>query len=202
MHDNDLSHNDCATSVTGTQSLLEQMYQIINEKILVEEPFFWGHEPIIRDTLTGRLRLILNRSRTFGLWGSVWGLLCWDRFDQVACTADGTYLPAKGAQPGRETGNGSAYRANGERAHLSHLLIRLVERQREQAREQDLVEAILGIGLLQWHQDAHAVGGKTLLFHHRWLAVRSMGEEGGRALGKIENEFLFGRKQTFEGQVY
>jgi hypothetical protein len=53
-HDNDLSYDDCATSVTGTQSLLEQMYQIIHEKIPVEEPFFWRDAPIIRDTLTGR----------------------------------------------------------------------------------------------------------------------------------------------------
>ncbi len=40
--------------------MLEQMYQISNEKFPVEEPFFWRHEPIIRDTMTGRLRLVLN----------------------------------------------------------------------------------------------------------------------------------------------
>jgi len=59
-HDNDRSYDDCATSVTGIQSMLEQMYQISNEKFPVEEPFFWRHEPIIRDTMTGRLRLVLN----------------------------------------------------------------------------------------------------------------------------------------------
>jgi hypothetical protein len=86
-------------------------------------------------------------------------------------------------------------------AHLSHLLIRLVERQRVKPRKQDLVEAIFGIGLEQWHQDAHAVGGKMLLFHHCLFALRGMVEEGGRAQGKIEHEFLVGRNQTFKGQV-
>ncbi len=78
-------------------------------KIPVEKPFFWGHEPILRDTLTGRLRLIVNRSRTVGLWGGDCGLPCGNRFDQVAGTPDGAHLPAKGTQLDRETGNGPAY---------------------------------------------------------------------------------------------
>ena len=171
------------------------------EKSLLRNRFIGGHEPNLRDTLTGRLRLVLNGSRTVGLWGSDCNLLCRNSFDQVACTADGAHLPAKGAQPGRETGNGPADRADGERAHLSHLLIRLVERQRVQARKQDLVETIFGIGLEQWHQDEHAVRRKMLLFHHRLRAISRMVEEGGRAQGKIEHEFLAVRNQTFKGQV-
>jgi hypothetical protein len=79
------------------------MYQIIREKSLLRNRFIGGHEPNLRDTMTGRLGLVLNGSRTVGLWGSLWDLLCGDRFDQVACTADGAHLPAKGAQPGWET---------------------------------------------------------------------------------------------------
>jgi hypothetical protein len=82
---------------------IEQMYQIIREKSLLRDRFIGGHEPIFRDTMTVRLGVILNGSRTVVLWSSVSGLLCWDRFDQVACTADGAHLPAKGSQPGRET---------------------------------------------------------------------------------------------------
>jgi hypothetical protein len=32
------------------------MYQIINTKVSVERPFFWGQEPILRDTLAGNVR--------------------------------------------------------------------------------------------------------------------------------------------------
>ena len=177
------------------------MYQIIREKSLLRNRFIGGHEPNLRDTLTGRLRLVLNESRTVGLWGSTSGLLSRNGFDQVACTADGAHLPAKGAQPGRETGNGPADRADGESAHLSHLLIRLVERQRVQARKQDLVEAIFGIGSQEWHQDAHAVGGEMLLFHHRLIAFWGIVEEGGRAQRKIEDEYLVGWNQSFKSQV-
>jgi hypothetical protein len=127
-HDIDRCYDNSATKVTGIQSLIEQMYQIIREKSLLKNRFLGGDEPIFRDTMTGRLRLILCERRTLGLRGSFWGLFCRKRFDQVACTADGAHPPAKDAQPGRETGNGSAERADGERRHLSHLLVRLVER--------------------------------------------------------------------------
>ena len=41
MHDNDRSYEDGATNVTGIQSLIEQMYQIIREKSLLKNRF-WG----------------------------------------------------------------------------------------------------------------------------------------------------------------
>jgi hypothetical protein len=128
-HDNDRCYDDGATNVTGIQSLIEQMYQIIREKSLLKNRLCEGHEPIFRDTRTGRLRLHVCERRTIWLRGSGWDLFCRERFDQVACTADGAHPPAKDAQPGRETGNGSAERADGERWHLSHLLVRLIERQ-------------------------------------------------------------------------
>ena len=56
-HDNDRFYGDSATNVTGIQSLLEQMYQIIREKSLLKNRLCGGHEPIFRDTRTGRLRL-------------------------------------------------------------------------------------------------------------------------------------------------
>ena len=40
--------------------MIEQMYQIIREKSLLKNRLFGGHEPIFRDTMTGRLRLILS----------------------------------------------------------------------------------------------------------------------------------------------
>jgi hypothetical protein len=49
---------------TEMQHVVEQMYQIIRTKIPVEGPFFWGHEPILRDTLTEQVQLIVNGSRT------------------------------------------------------------------------------------------------------------------------------------------
>ncbi len=58
--DNDRFYDDGATNVTGIQSLIEQMYQIIREKSLLKNRFLGGHEPIFRDTMTGRLRLILS----------------------------------------------------------------------------------------------------------------------------------------------
>jgi hypothetical protein len=58
--DNDRSYDDGATRVTGIQSLLEQMYQIIREKSLLKNRLCGGHEPIFRDTMTGRLRSILS----------------------------------------------------------------------------------------------------------------------------------------------
>ena len=58
-HDNDRSYDDGATNVTGIQSLIEQMYQIIREKSLLKNRLCGGHEPIFRDTRTGRLRLHL-----------------------------------------------------------------------------------------------------------------------------------------------
>ena len=56
----DRSYDDGATNVTGIQSLIEQMYQIIREKSLLKNRLCGGHEPIFRDTMTGRLRLILS----------------------------------------------------------------------------------------------------------------------------------------------
>ena len=56
-HDNDCCYDDGTTNVTGIQSLMEQMYQIITEKSLLKNRLFGGHEPIFRDTRTGRLRL-------------------------------------------------------------------------------------------------------------------------------------------------
>jgi hypothetical protein len=58
-HDNDYCYDDGATNVTGIQSLIEQMYQIIREKSLLKNRLCGGHEPIFRDTRTGRLRLHL-----------------------------------------------------------------------------------------------------------------------------------------------
>ena len=62
-HENDRSYDDGATNVTGIQTLIEQMYQIIKEKSLLKNRLCGGHEPIFRDTKTGRLRLIVNGSR-------------------------------------------------------------------------------------------------------------------------------------------
>jgi hypothetical protein len=73
------------------------MYQIIREKSLLRNRFIEGHEPILRDTLTVRVRFILNGLRAVGLWSSDGSLFCWDHLDQVAGTADGAHLPAKGA---------------------------------------------------------------------------------------------------------
>ncbi len=56
-HDKDRFYDDGATNVTGIQSLIEQMYQIIREKSLLKNRLCGGHEPIFRDTRTGRLRL-------------------------------------------------------------------------------------------------------------------------------------------------
>ena len=58
-HDNGRFYDDGATNVTGIQSLIEQMYQIIKEKSLLKNRLCGGHEPIFRDTMTGRLLLIL-----------------------------------------------------------------------------------------------------------------------------------------------
>ncbi len=58
--DNDRFYDEGATNVTGIQSLIEQMYQIIREKSLLKNRFLGGHEPIFRDTMTGRLRLHLG----------------------------------------------------------------------------------------------------------------------------------------------
>ena len=76
------------------------MYQIINTKVSVERPFFWGQEPILRDTLAGNVRLILTREEFVGLWESDDALTRGDGFDEVTCTTNGTHLPAKGTQPG------------------------------------------------------------------------------------------------------
>ena len=59
-HDNDRFYDDSATNVTGIHYLMEQMYQIIREKSLLKNRLCEGHEPIFRDTRTGRLRLILS----------------------------------------------------------------------------------------------------------------------------------------------
>lgn len=59
-HDNDCFYDDGATNETGISSLIEQMYQIIREKSLLKNRFLGRHEPIFRDTMTGRLRLILS----------------------------------------------------------------------------------------------------------------------------------------------
>jgi len=59
-HDNDRSYDDGAINVTGIQTLLEQMYQIIREKSLLKNRLCEGHEPIFRDTRTGRMRLLLS----------------------------------------------------------------------------------------------------------------------------------------------
>ncbi len=56
-HDNDRFYDDYATRVTGIQSMIEQMYQIIREKSLLKNRLCGGHEPIFRETRTGRLRL-------------------------------------------------------------------------------------------------------------------------------------------------
>ena len=58
-HDNDCCYDDSSTNVTGIQSQIEQMYQIITEKSLLKNRLCGGHEPIFRDTMTGRLQLIL-----------------------------------------------------------------------------------------------------------------------------------------------
>ncbi len=58
-HDNDRFYDDGATNVTGIQSQIEQMYQIIREKSLLKNRLCGGHEPIFRDTTTGRSRLLL-----------------------------------------------------------------------------------------------------------------------------------------------
>ena len=81
-----------------------------------------------------------------GLWESDDALPRGDGLDEVTCTANGAHLPAKGTQPGWQAGNGPADRADGERAHLPHLLICLLKRERDQACKQDFVQAILGVG--------------------------------------------------------
>jgi len=40
--------------------IIEQMYQIIRKKSLLRDRFIGGHEPNLRDTLTGRVRLTLS----------------------------------------------------------------------------------------------------------------------------------------------
>ncbi len=59
-HDKDHSYDDCATRVTGIQTQIEQMYQIIREKSLLKNRFCGGHEPIFRDTMTVRVQLLLS----------------------------------------------------------------------------------------------------------------------------------------------
>ena len=59
-HDNDCCYDDSSTNVTVIHYLMEQMYQIITEKSLLKYRFLGGHEPIFRDTMTGRLRSILS----------------------------------------------------------------------------------------------------------------------------------------------
>src|SRR5260370_6916518 len=72
-----------------------------------------------------------------------------DGFNQIAGTANGSHAQAEGAQPGGQTPNCPANRAQGDLPDLAQLSASLIEREREQSPYQCLIGALVSVALAQ-----------------------------------------------------
>src|SRR6266567_3976675 len=124
-----------------------------------------------------------------------------DGLDQIASVPHGPHPQAEGAQPGGEAPNRPANRAQDDLPHLTQLPASLIEREREQVCQQRLIGAVVRVGLEQWDEDAHPIGGKLLHRDDIGLTRRGLGEQDDRSRGGVDDKLLVVGQQTSEWQM-